>query len=124
LIDIAKDNSNGIVFVDGFFKDSEDKDVKDFVNGYNDTFEAEPTILEAESYDSAKMIISLIRDNDLQDREELKEALDDLENYKGVTGVVRTFQDGDADEDLVLLTVIREKIKQLTIVETDEVLPE
>jgi ABC-type branched-subunit amino acid transport system substrate-binding protein len=112
LIDIARDNANGVVFVDGFFKDSDDKEIKRFVKEYEEIFKTIPTLLEAESYDSAKIIIGLLREKNVLDREVLKEALDTLKDYKGVTGHVKSFNDGDADEDLTLLTVRREKIKE------------
>jgi ABC-type branched-subunit amino acid transport system substrate-binding protein/TolA-binding protein len=120
LIDIARDNANGIVFVDGFFKDSKEEDVKNFVLEYKEIFQKTPTLLEAESYDSAKIIIGLIKGYDLQDREEMKAALDGLKDYDGVTGLVKSFVNGDADEDLVLLTIERERIKQLLREKTDE----
>ena len=123
LIEIAQGNANGIVFVDGFFKDSSAENVKSFVKEYGETFRTTPTLLEAESYDSAKIIIGLIRDNELEGRDELKNELDTLKNYNGVTGLVKSFEGGDVVEDLVLLKIRRQKIRQVTRVKREEPVP-
>ncbi len=115
ILDIAQGNADGVVFVDGFFNGSADEDVIKFVNEYKGTFERAPGLFEAEAYDSARILLKLLWGKVIQDREELKEALDALKNYKGVTGTVREFKDGDAIEDLLILTFRRNKIKQILL---------
>lgn len=118
LIEIAQDNADGIVFVDGFFKDSSDEVVSSFVLKFKDTFQAEPTILESEAYDCTKIIITLIQEQGIIDRESLKKAMDGINNYKGVTGIVRSFNNGEADENLNILTIKKGKINQAASVGT------
>jgi branched-chain amino acid transport system substrate-binding protein len=95
----------GAVFVDGFFRHSDYPFVKDFVNRCFEKYGEEPTILEAQGYDGAGILLSLAARADVRSREDLRNALSIMRNYPGLTGATSFDLDGDARKVLFLLQV-------------------
>lgn len=93
------------VFVDGFFRYSPYPFVKDFTERYYAAYGSEPTILEAQGYDVAGILLSLLSRPEIQSRDALRRALLDLDNYPGVTGATRFDFQGEAVKSLFLLQV-------------------
>jgi len=113
LIRMAKEYVQGAVFVDGFFENSPYPFVQKFVYDFGSTFGEQPGILEAQAYDSANMIIDLIRNHGVETRIELKEGLSGIRNYPGVSGATSFDETGDSDKMLFMLTVKGNNIEQL-----------
>lgn len=103
----------GAVFVDGFFRYSEYPFVKEFVNRSFERYGEEPTILEAQGFDAAGIMLSLAGRADIRTRDELHRALARLQNYPGVTGATSFDETGDAQKVLFLLQVKDGKIVQI-----------
>ncbi|MEZ4601172.1 MAG: penicillin-binding protein activator [Syntrophotaleaceae bacterium] len=103
----------GAVFVDGFFPHSDYPFVKDFVNRYFETYGEEPSILEAQGYDAAGIILSLAGRSNTRSREDLRNALSIVRNYPGVTGATSFDLEGDARKVLFLLQVQNGAIVQI-----------
>ena len=93
------------VFVDGFFRYSPYPFVKDFTARYYAAYGSEPTILEAQGYDVAGILLALLSRPEIQSREMLRRALLELNNYPGVTGATRFDFQGEAVKSLFLLQV-------------------
>jgi ABC-type branched-subunit amino acid transport system substrate-binding protein len=53
----ADSSLDGAVFVDGFFADSPNPSVQDFVDRYKKRFQASPTLFAMQGYDAAKLVI-------------------------------------------------------------------
>jgi ABC-type branched-subunit amino acid transport system substrate-binding protein len=100
----------GAVFVDGFFKDSTSPQLRSFVTDFGDTFNASPTLLEALSFDAAKLILKVIADTGVV----TPEALLSLKGYDGVTGFTGFTADGESIRGLFLLKVSEGKIRQIS----------
>jgi len=103
----------GAVFVDGFFRYSTYPFVRDFVDLYFETYGEDPSILEAQGYDAAGILLSLIDQEEILSREGLRLALARLQHYPGVTGATTFDMQGDAEKVLFLLQVQNGNIVQI-----------
>jgi ABC-type branched-subunit amino acid transport system substrate-binding protein len=97
--------SEGAVFVDGFFVGSPDPEVRDFVARYQGAYGTMPSILAAEGYDAARIMLTLLTRPEVHDRETLRQALATLRDFPGVTGLTRFGPDGEVEKRLFLLQV-------------------
>lgn len=103
------------VFVDAFFADSAQPAVRDFVTAFRDVTQAEPHLSEAQAYDTAGLLKSVLQSSNPKNREALQKALETGVNYAGVTGRMTFDADGEVQRDLLILTIqdhgirIREK---------------
>ncbi len=105
LLRLAGRYVEGAVFVDGFFLDSPYPFVKEFISTYVETYGDEPSILEAQAFDSANILFSQLDTLKTPDRSSLRNAIADLKNYPGVTGATSFDFTGDADKVLFQLKV-------------------
>ena len=100
---LARQFVEGAVFTDGFFRHSNYPFIQEFVELYFNRYQEEPTILEAQGYDTAGILLTLLSNPQLQSREDLRRALAQLQNYPGVTGATGFDLIGEADKILFLL---------------------
>ncbi len=98
-------------FVDGFFVDSKRPEVRNFVENYKKTFGEEPTILSAQSYDAARMILNLVR-NGVKNRLQLRNRLFSVKEFSGVSGSASILGSGDSEKNLFIMKVKRRQIVQ------------
>lgn len=105
LLKLAGRQAEGAVFVDGFFKHSHFPFVREFVESYHEKYGEEPSILEAQGYDAAGILLDVLDNPRVQNREELRQGLQQLRNYPGVTGATSFTTGGEADKTLFLLQV-------------------
>lgn len=113
LIRLAGRSVEGAVFVDGFFRHSPSPSVQEFVDRYLEKYGEEPSILEAQGYDAAGMLLSLLARPGVRTREDLRLALSRVRNYPGVTGATSFTPQGDAEKVLFLLQVQNGNIVQI-----------
>ncbi|KIH77759.1 amino acid/amide ABC transporter substrate-binding protein, HAAT family [Geoalkalibacter ferrihydriticus] len=104
----------GAVFVDGFFIDSPQPMVREFVALYREAFDEDPTILEAQAFDSAGILLYLLSRPDVRGREDLRRHLSGLQNFPGVTGYLSADRDGELERDLFLIQVRDGRFVQLS----------
>ncbi|PLX89722.1 MAG: hypothetical protein C0618_00500 [Desulfuromonas sp.] len=101
------------VFVDGFFANSHSPLVQEFVEFYRERFDEEPSILEAQAFDVANILLTLVGHPETRTRESVRAALTHLDNYPGVTGPTRFDFIGEAEKPLFLLQVKRQEIVEM-----------
>jgi len=106
---IAERYSEGVIFMDGFFKNSDSVTVSDFVRDYHLYFREEPSNIAAQAYDTARITLSAIAHGS-NSRKSMTEYLNSLKFFEGVTGVTNIKPDGDADKSVFFLTVNHGKI--------------
>ncbi len=104
---------NGAVFPDGFFLHSSYPFVEEFVRLYFDRYGEEPSILEAQGFDVAGLLLAILERPDVQTREDVRLALSQLSNYPGVTGATSFDYQGEADKVLFLLQVKHGNVRQI-----------
>jgi hypothetical protein len=96
------------VFVDGYFPDSPDPKVRDFVTAFRDATGAEPYLRETEAFDTAGLVKWVMTADAPKDRAALRAALLGMTSYVGATGKMRFEKSGEIDRELVILTIKRE----------------
>jgi ABC-type branched-subunit amino acid transport system substrate-binding protein len=111
----------GAVFVDGFFAYSPYPFVQDFVDRYYEKYGEVPTLLQAQGFDTAGILLSLLDNPQVRTRDDLRLALSQLQTYPGVTGATSFNLIGEADKILYLLQVRNGNIEQLNNVIDDQV---
>lgn len=97
LIELAKEDAEGICLPAVFFHMSEDKAVSDFVSAYEEEYGTVPSSLTAQAYDSLGLIIAAIEKAESTERADIKEALYKV-NYPGVSGMTQFNEKGDAQK--------------------------
>jgi len=100
----------GAVFVDGFFKDSPIREVRSFVMDFEDTFHCSPTLLEALSFDTTRLILKTLSSSGKVSPPSLLS----FRGYGGVTGFRGFTADGEGMRTLFLLKVSERKIRQIS----------
>ena len=113
LLRLADGYVEGAVFSDGFYRYSPYPFVQAFVNSYFERYGAEPTILEAQGYDAAGILLAQLSRGEQLSREDLRNALSQLQNYPGVAGATSFDAQGDAQKVLFLLQVQNGNIVQI-----------
>lgn len=111
LLDVAP-QVEGAVFVDGFFANSEDLGVRQFVETFRQAYQMSPTILEAQAFDATHLVLKAIEKGGRKPAS-MRNALAKLTNVKGLTGRISIGANRDAHKQLVLLTVSNGAIVEL-----------
>lgn len=93
------------VFTVGFYPGSDQPRVRDFVTRYEELYGGEPSILEAEGYDLARLLIGLLESGEIRSRSQLRQALARVQDNYGVTGDLAFDPLGDAIRKPILLRV-------------------
>jgi ABC-type branched-subunit amino acid transport system substrate-binding protein len=100
-----------VYFVDGYYLDSHQSEVRQFVQEFKTNFGEEPVYLSAQAFDVANIFINSIlagADNRIKMHEDLK----GVKNFRGVTGKTTLLPSGDSEKNIFVLTVKRKKIVQ------------
>jgi ABC-type branched-subunit amino acid transport system substrate-binding protein len=100
------------VFVDAYFPDSPEPRVRDFVTGFRDATGAEPQLSEAQAFDAAALLRRVLDDKRPTDRAALRDALENVTSFAGVTGKLAFDKDGEAKKELFVLTIQDGAIKK------------
>ena len=101
------------VFVDAFYAESKKPEVRRFMELYRQSYKEEPTVLGAQAFDIATLLLQIIDDPEVENRHDLRRKMADLNNYRGVTGTTGFDLYGEAIKQLYLLQIKRGKIFEL-----------
>lgn len=77
-----------------FFPGESRPEVQKFVKGFEEQYQQTPNVFAAVAYDAANMLIYAIRQAGT-DREAIREALTQIQDFPGVTGKITFSEDGD-----------------------------
>jgi ABC-type branched-subunit amino acid transport system substrate-binding protein len=103
---------DGATFVDGFFVDSPNPAVQDFVQRYQKRFQTTPSLFTMQGYDAARAVIEGIRSG-AESGEALQEFLMTQRNLPTLAGPAGFGPDGTLHRPLFLLQVKQGKFVQL-----------
>ncbi|WP_321393915.1 penicillin-binding protein activator [uncultured Desulfuromusa sp.] len=95
------------VFVDAFYPGSKKPEVQRFMELYRQTYQEEPTILGAQAFDVATLLLQIIDDPAVGNRDDLRRKLTEVKDYRGVTGTSGFDVYGEAIKMLSLLQINR-----------------
>lgn len=96
---------DGAVFTVGFYAGSDQPRVRDFVARYGERYGEEPSILEAQGYDLARLLIALLEGGKIRSRSELRSALAQVKNFPAISGDLAFDPLGDGLKKPVLLRI-------------------
>ncbi|MFQ5585428.1 MAG: penicillin-binding protein activator [Thermodesulfobacteriota bacterium] len=116
LVKVGGGYVEGAYFVDGFFAGSRRNAASEFVAQFRGVYGEEPGIIEAQAYDSVRMLIETLKKGDMRKRR-VREELRALSDFEGATGVISFDGDGEAEKDVFLLTVRGGRIVELDSVD-------
>ncbi len=111
LVSRAASFAEGSVFVDGFFAHSSKPAVQEYAERYRAQFGMEPNMVDASSFDAAKLIQSIIQDRNIS-RDDLKVALERVNNFPGLSGPIQ-YSQGNLAKSVHLLTLRNGKIEEI-----------
>jgi branched-chain amino acid transport system substrate-binding protein len=96
--------SNALV-IDGFFVESEDYNIRKFVSDFSEVYNEKPEIFAATAYDSALIILNLLKDPTIELRSQVKDHLLSMRPYRGITGKTAFRPNGEVSKDLFILGI-------------------
>jgi ABC-type branched-subunit amino acid transport system substrate-binding protein len=82
------------------------------VQSYRATFNTTPDLTAAQSYDAMLMLLRVLKQRP-KTREEVREKVRNIKDFRAATGWMGVLPDGDVDKRLFALTVRRGQIVQL-----------
>jgi branched-chain amino acid transport system substrate-binding protein len=112
LIQLAGRFAEGGVFSDGFFVDSPDPAVRDFVSSYRRRYQRDPNLFSAQAYDTAKMVLDAVKSGATHP-EQIREALVATKDFQGASGLTAFRPDGEAEKRGFLIQVKDGKFVQI-----------
>ena len=113
LITMARQYVQGAVVPDGFFAEDASENVKNFVGIYQKVFDQKPGFIEAVTYDTAMILFQMVSRPDIRFRSTLKNELERLTDFQGVTGLTSFDNEGDVRKRLYLLQIKGNRFFQL-----------
>ncbi len=113
LVELAGEYVRDAIFADGFFAESDMPYVREFVEEYLRAFQSEPRVLEAQGYDSLLMLEDSFARAPVKTRDQVREALADMDGYAGLSGYTTFREDGSAKKRLYILSIIGNHIQQI-----------
>jgi len=105
LLETARGYVQGAIFPSGFFIGHDSEIVVEFVKAYKENFEANPTVLAANGYDTVRLIKDILRSNVIRTGIDFQKAILEHDTFNGVTGEISFDDQGEVEKDPVLLTV-------------------
>lgn len=108
----ADSSIDGAVFVDGFFVDSPNPAMQDFVERYKKRFQTSPTIFAMQGYDAAKLVIDAVRKG-ASSGEAVHEQLLTQLDLSSLAGPASFGPDGTLNRPLFLLQIKRGRFLQV-----------
>lgn len=104
LIELGGDAVEGVCFPVIFFSESDDPDVKAYVEEYTKVYGNAPSALTSQAYDSVGILLTAIEQAGTTDSAAVKDKLYEVD-YKGVTGDTKFDGQGDVDKEFTKVTI-------------------
>ena len=100
------------IFLDIYFRDSDNPAVKEFVGEFQSAFGGAPSTLEAMGYDSIRFLGHALNGRKGTSGDEVRKAVSSMRGFRGVTGLRSFLPDREAQVEPYLLTVEGGQIKE------------
>ena len=95
----------GALVPTAFFPESDEPAVQAFTARFQAGFGRRPGLFEAIGYDATKLVVDLIDQHGLTSRDDLREALSQVTDYSGATGLTNMSETGEALKKPYVLTI-------------------
>ncbi|MDR2023460.1 MAG: ABC transporter substrate-binding protein [Hungatella sp.] len=104
LIQLGGEAVEGVCFPVIFFSESDDPDVKAYVDKFTQAYGSAPSALTSQAYDSVGILLTAIKEAGTTDSEAVRDKLNEI-TYKGVTGDTKFDEQGDVDKQFNKVTI-------------------
>jgi len=104
LLSLGGEAVEGVAFPVIFFSESDQENIKTFVDSYNELYGSKPSALTAQAYDSAGIIFTAVEQVGADDPAALRDAVAEL-TYAGVTGTTKFDENRDVQKDFTKVIV-------------------
>ncbi len=105
LIKMAGKYAQGAIIPEVFFAQSNSPRVKTFIDDFKQSFGEAPGFIEALAYDTASMLLDVLKQREISSPDDLKKELLTIKDYPAVTGPTSFTMTGDAEKKLYLLRI-------------------
>jgi ABC-type branched-subunit amino acid transport system substrate-binding protein len=112
LLRLAGNSIDGSVFVDGFFLDSPEQNVREFVDRYRKRYQSDPSLFAAQAYDATRVVLEAVRKG-ASTGQEVYEQLLKLQDLPTLTGPGAFGPGGALNRRLFVINVKNGKLVQL-----------
>ena len=113
LIHTARDYVQEAIMADAFYAEDSNKNVQEFIAVFKELHGQRPGFIEALAYDTAMINVYILSNPEIWSRNNLKDALKNLTDFKGVTGYTSFKENGDSIKQLYLLQIENNQFVQL-----------
>lgn len=94
-----------VIITDGFFFDNDSEEVINFVREFEEKYKEKPGYIEAVSYDTALMLFQTVGTPNVGFADSVKKELNNIRNFKALTGLTSFGGSRDARKKLHILTI-------------------
>jgi len=108
----ADQSIDGAIFVDGFFADSPNPNVQDFVSRYKKRFQTTPTLFAMQGYDAVKVVMEALKKG-AASGEAIRDYLTSQQDLPALGGPAAFGEDGTLNRPLFLIQVKRGRFTQV-----------
>lgn len=105
VINIAGEAANGLIVATPWFAKKDDEKVKSFVEKYTEEYGMEPDQFAAQAYDGMYLMAEAVKNAGTDDRDDIRDALAEIEDFEGVLGTMSFDEDGDIVMDPTVLII-------------------
>jgi ABC-type branched-subunit amino acid transport system substrate-binding protein/predicted negative regulator of RcsB-dependent stress response len=113
LIHLAHDYVQEAIIADAFYAEDSNIKVQEFIRSFKELYGQSPGFIEAIAYDTAMINFFALSNLEIQSRDDLKEALQNLTDFNGVTGYTSFKENGESNKQLYLLQIENNQFVQL-----------
>jgi ABC-type branched-subunit amino acid transport system substrate-binding protein/predicted negative regulator of RcsB-dependent stress response len=115
LVEMAAPYLQDAVFVDGFFTESNLPLTSQFVARYQESFGDKPGYLEAQAYDTMRLLVDGLHQPGVTSRPLLRNALLGIQALSGVAGAASVGPDGAVHKPPFLITIHRRRMEEIQV---------
>ena len=113
LLEMSRKYVQRALVPDAFYSGSNKKQVIEFIAHYEKELNEKPGFIEAVAFDTAMMIFQVMSQPEVKSRKELKDYLQNIRNYNGVTGLTSFKANGEVDKKLYLFRIVKDKFVEV-----------
>ena len=112
-IRLVGDHSRKAILTDGFFSGSNNPQVRSFVNDFQATYGYEPGFIEAVAFDTTMLLMEILAQNNILYRSQLKDSLNQVIDYTGITGKTSFDHNGEAQKSTYVIGIKNNRFIEL-----------
>ena len=105
VITIAGEAANGLIVATPWYAQKDDEKVKSFVEKYEEAYGMEPDQFAAQAYDGLYLIAEAVKNAGVADRDEIRDALAEIQDFEGVLGTMSFDEEGDIVMEPTVLVI-------------------